>query len=166
MTENECYILIGKLSSKFSNLEFGLSSILEHLINNTNPGIAAIITKNMQISKVIELLTKILNFNYEDDVEHVVEMKKLLNEIQGLRQKRNMFIHGNWWFQEEELEKDIVTCIDTRLKSSKNGKELSRMEEIKYSKHEMEADESKLSKLVYEVYSTGKKFGLTNLRTD
>lgn len=164
MTEDEAYILIGKISTKFSNLEFGVTSIMEYLINSKNPAIGAILTKDMSLSKVIELIKKIIPFCFPEDSELSSQLGELLKEVDNIRVRRNLFIHGNWLFDNPSLEKNEVYCFDLRLKSFDNGKRLERLNKKVFTKQELELVELSLSNLVYKVFKIGSKIGASNLK--
>lgn len=165
-TEKDIYALLGELSVKFSTLEFGISAILEVLIDSNNPAIGAILTDGHSLNKNLTLITRVIPFKFENNSQIPVRLKALITEVDGLRNLRNLFIHGKWLIDENQLQNNMVTCFDLRLKSSQKGLVLNRLTEHNISITELEDHVVKVGRLVVDSFKIARELGCTNLNVE
>lgn len=85
------YYTLALLSMNFSEMEYHLKEILSKFITNDFV-ISGIFFEDKTLASKIKLLRKINKYiDFEAD-----KIKKMLNEIDSIRSKRNLFIHGLW----------------------------------------------------------------------
>ncbi|OCQ88839.1 hypothetical protein BCD64_03585 [Nostoc sp. MBR 210] len=162
-TEKDIYALLGELSVKFATLEFGISMILETLIDNSSPAIGAILTANHQIKNKLDLIKKLIPFRFTANSEIATQISELISEVDKLREDRNRFIHGNWKINIQDNQVNDIACYDLKLKSQQKGYELNRCKEYKFTIEQLEDCSSKVGELVCQSFLLARELGATNL---
>jgi hypothetical protein len=132
---------------------------LEFLINQHQPAIGAILTNGMVLSRMLQHLIDVIPFSFPAASKNIEELTMLITGIKGVRDKRNLFIHGNWLLSSTDLLNDEITRIDLRLKSKNKGYTLTRMNSKKFPKNDLVALDKQIGELAYRTCSFGKKLG-------
>ncbi|OHB49718.1 MAG: hypothetical protein A2Y10_06050 [Planctomycetes bacterium GWF2_41_51] len=125
MNNETIYHLLGKISIAFASLEHGMVYLLEYLLTKEECSLVAVyILHGMSISKLIEKVRLIAKIRLLEHKAVFAKLEEILDNIDEFREQRNLFIHGNWHFNEEPADNaDSVTVVNYKPKlDKKSGK--------------------------------------------
>lgn len=163
LTEKDIYAALGELSVKFSNLEFGMTSILEMLIDSSNRAIGAISTSKKNLSQKTELIKELIPFRFPANSETATKILTLVSEVGLVRTNRNRFIHDLWKIDEAGLQANMITCYELKLNSPQNNNVINGLREHKFTFEELVSCSEKVGELVARSFMFAKELGATNL---
>lgn len=108
----EFYYYLGRLSTKFAEVESNIMSILGKLVIDEVFLINTIIERN-PLNQNIQLLKR-LNLYREFET---AAMQKMIEQVSALRSVRNLFIHSLWGEPYTKNEKVLIFCIEPKIVS-------------------------------------------------
>lgn len=92
--DNEVYIRIGRVAAEWSYVEMLLSEMLAHFCH-ADPGSMYVITQDVSIASVTSWLRTLTEIQVKEPGSRKV-LIDLLNEIDDVRARRNIVVHGAW----------------------------------------------------------------------
>jgi hypothetical protein len=135
----EAYAHVGAVATGFAALEFHLQFVLSILISGKEVSPEALlVTRSKSFGQKIELLKELVELRLpkRSDLRRVgIE---LVTELDALRKKRNLYIHGYWLINYQLLvSTDGVRCSDTKWRFDKRTDSWKTMETIDISLDEL-----------------------------
>lgn len=110
--KDEVYQLLGQLATKFSALEHNIGLMLDYLMGGvlTKP----LLIDRLPFSQKIDRCKKGAQYRFIEKPERLDEAKALLKRVDAIRERRNLFIHGQWVILDELLPKVGVHTFKLR----------------------------------------------------
>jgi hypothetical protein len=118
ITKEEIFQFIGHVTVFYATLDVFMAVLCHTLVPYGSP-FRRKIRGSMTLGQRSRLLAE-LDAETVTNPEALIELQKALPEIIELSEIRNRFIHDQWVFNEQNLERGDVECL--RIEFSKDGK--------------------------------------------
>lgn len=145
----QAYAMVGRVAADFATLEFHLQFVTSILISGKMLSLEAIIlTKRHTFSDRIQTIREFtpMRFNRENPLRE--RFTSLADELDALREKRNLFIHGYWTINWPLIHsKGMIHCSDPKWRFNKKTEEWKTM-----GSHGIRLED--LENLVYKISAT------------
>lgn len=113
MSSETIYHLLGKISITFASFEHGLVDLLEYLLTKGKDTLVGpYILKDIPLWRKIKETRSVAELRLWEHKSTFSELKKVLDDFDKLRGRRNLFIHGYWYIREPSDNADSVTVHD------------------------------------------------------
>ena len=144
-------VLLGELSTSFSNLEFLMSSILAKLIDTSAESIAgSFVVDDFNMHRTTSLIRKLARYRFAHDDRTLEELTVLCSSVDEVRPQRNLFVHGMWNLDPAVLAQGMISVFDMKWKEDKKSKHWSRMHEQVFVKADLTALRNQIRLLVHK----------------
>jgi hypothetical protein len=151
MRTETIYHLLGKISITFASFEHASINLLDYLLTKgENTLIGPYILNDISIARLIQQISSVAELRLWKHKSTLADLKKIMKNIDTLRSKRNLFLHGYWNVNELSDDADSVTVFDFKpMLDKKSG----TWQELKTER----VSRTKLKELLKDVSSTLEK---------
>lgn len=156
ITKKDIHATLGRISIMFANLEHELHEVIVNTSFKGDWVQASAVIEDHTLNKNLQSIQKIskgLNETLEN------RLIKLVKEIDQLRIKRNMFIHGQWHLNHDSSEDKSITVTDlrTKFKREKRRKTWSRGTTTEFSFDDLRTIEVQIMSALQQAYDINEK---------
>jgi hypothetical protein len=118
----KAYALVGRAATGFSALEFHLQFLVSALITGKPLAIEAVIlTQRSSFAQKIQLLRDFIPIRFIKGNPFREPAIKLAEDLDALREDRNLFIHGCWLINWQIIAAEgLIRCSDPKWRRDKN----------------------------------------------
>jgi hypothetical protein len=113
---DEACRLLGELATTFAGIEHSVGELLNRLIKGSLLTLPVLIDR-LPLSQAIDGCKKAAEYFFRDSPEQLDKVKELLKKLHRHRERRNLFIHGQW-----TIDDSGSACISSfRLRREEEG---------------------------------------------
>jgi hypothetical protein len=94
--KDRIFQLIGRLTVQFATMEHRLQGLLESLMGNGNSLVGPLFIHNMSLAVLLKKISFLANCRIRDDSQLLLNVERTIKKLNGLREERNLLIHGDW----------------------------------------------------------------------
>ena len=105
MQKEKLYAKIGELTIQFATLEHRLQSLLKILIGDNNSLLGPFFIHELNLFVLLRKVGQIARYQLRDDQELLTDLERTLKQINGMRDLRNLLVHGEW-----HIDADCKRC--------------------------------------------------------
>jgi len=105
MEEHELFATIGELTVQFSTLEHRLQSLLKNLMREDCPLLGPFFIHELNLAVLLRKTKHVARYRLQDDQALLGDLEQMIKKIDGLRDLRNLLIHGYW-----TIDTDCAAC--------------------------------------------------------
>jgi hypothetical protein len=151
----EAYALVGAVATGFSALEFHLQFVLCLLISGKEVSPEAILaTRTKSFGQKIELLKDLIELRFPKDSDLRRVGSELVAELNALREKRNLYVHGYWLINYQLLvSTGGVRCSDTKWRFDKQAESWKSMQTFDISLDDLRKEGKATGALFTQLHS-------------
>lgn len=102
MQKDKLYARIGELTVQFATMEHQLQSLLKILLREECPLIGPFFIHELNLSTLLRKIKHIARYRLQDDEALLADLVGAIKRIDGMRELRNLLIHGRWHLDEED----------------------------------------------------------------
>jgi len=100
MQKQELFARIGELTVRFATLEHQLQSLLKSLLREDCPLLGPFFIHELNLAVLLRKTRQIARYRLQDDEGLLNELEQMLKRIDGMRDLRNLLVHGYWEIDE------------------------------------------------------------------
>lgn len=115
--KDDFYVILGRLATTFSAIEFWVSQLFESLVDNDHVVVGGLLARDMSLRKKLDSIRKLSEYRFWKDDELQSKIVCCVEAIHDKRVIRNSLIHGIWSLHAEHSEDPIAECLDQKWNS-------------------------------------------------
>lgn len=96
MQKEKLYAKIGELTIQFATLEHRLQSLLKILIGENSTLVGPFFIHELNLFVLLRKVGQIARYQLRDDDALLEDLERTLKHINGMRDLRNLLVHGEW----------------------------------------------------------------------
>ena len=149
------YALVGRAAADFATLEFHLQFLTSFLIGGkaVSPE-ALVLTRRHTFADKIQTIRDLLPFRFPNDGSLRERVLELLSDLDGLRERRNFFVHGYWLINWQLIASEgFIRCSDPKWRFDKKTQTWNSMRSHDIRFEELEELIRRVVKATMEVHS-------------
>ena len=100
MLKDKLFQRIGELTVQFATLEHRLQQLLELLMGKDNTLIGPLFIHNLSLATLLRKIRIVAQYKARENTRLLYDLERTLRAIDGVREERNLLIHGEWQIQE------------------------------------------------------------------
>ena len=116
--KDRVFQLIGKITVQFATMEHRLQILLETLMGDGNTIVGPLFIHEVPFGGLMKKIGLLAHCRMQDGSELLSELDRILKKLDGLREERNLLIHGDWKI--ENLDSFRITVRDFKMRYDQN----------------------------------------------
>lgn len=148
------YALIGLCATQFSALEFHIQFLLSFLHMGRDMAVETVVfTRRASFYQKISLVAELLRLRLHNQPQLLASALSLISDLQAYRQKRNLFIHGQWLVNRFVMMDGLLRVSDPTWEYNEKDTSYTAMNSVDIPLTELEALPRKIGALIERCHS-------------
>ena len=148
-TTAQVYELLGMLATHFSALDRNTKLLLHRLKGDADHAALTRMIEKLTFNKAIEGCQEAAKIRFAQQPDRLAVVTALLDRVDAVREKRNLFIHGLWGIDERMLP--MVIIVEYKLRFNEERQSWEHLVSTKTDRDTLQTDLEGVAKLMDEV---------------